>query len=186
MAIIDCPNCGQKISGRATKCVHCGASIDKKKICEECGTEYPDYKPECPNCGCPSKKSSSRFSSEKEREVYIFLATETDKYPAERYDEVKAWLMSLDDRQLGLVYQLDYRNAEIVFLISIFLGYFGVDRLILKDTKNGLLKLAMACLSFLIIPGIIAVVWWVKDIFNINEMVKQYNYNLMRTVSRIY
>lgn len=115
----------------------------------------------------------------------MFMLTETDNYPADRYDEVKAWLMTLNDRQLSLLYHMDYRDVEFVFLISIFLGYLGVDRFILKDTKKGLMKLAMTCLSFLIIPGLIAIVWWIKDIFNIREMVKEYNYNLMRKVSEI-
>lgn len=78
---------------------------------------------------------------------------------------------------------MNYRDVELVFLISIFLGYLGLDRFLLKDTKKGLMKLAMTCFSFLIIPGLIAIVWWIKDIFNIREMVKEYNYNLMRKVS---
>lgn len=185
MAIISCPNCGQRISSKASQCVHCGFRIGKTKICEECGTEYPDERNICPNCGCPSKKPFSDFSSEKEREVYLFMLSETDKYPSDRYNEVKAWLMTLNDRQFGLLYQMDYKDYEIMLFISIFVGYLGVDRLILKDTKNGLLKLTMFLLSFLIIPGIISIIWWIKDIVNIRELVKVYNYEMMRKVSAV-
>ena len=115
----------------------------------------------------------------------MFMLSETDKYPADRYNEVKAWLMTLNDRQFGLLYQMDYKDYEIMLFISIFVGYLGVDRLILKDTKNGLLKLTMFLLSFLIIPGIISIIWWIKDIVNIRELVKVYNYEMMRKVSAV-
>ena len=69
-----------------------------------------------------------------------------------------------------------------MFFISIFLGYTGLDRLLLKDTKNGLMKLSLTCFSFLIIPGLISIVWWIKDIFNIKEMTKEYNFNVMKKV----
>ena len=115
-----------------------------------------------------------KITMQEASKIYDFFPRENISHI--KYKDVKPYIYTED----GLTLE------KRVFLISIFLGYFGVDRLILKDTKNGLMKLAMACLSFLIIPGIVAIVWWVKDLFNIKEMVKLFNYNLMRTVSRIY
>ena len=41
MAMMECPNCGEKVSDKAKKCVHCGAILipEVKKYCQECGTE---------------------------------------------------------------------------------------------------------------------------------------------------
>ena len=45
MAMIKCPECGQEISDKAKKCVHCGKVLieDKPatKVCSDCGKENP-------------------------------------------------------------------------------------------------------------------------------------------------
>ncbi|MBO5302914.1 MAG: hypothetical protein J6A92_02580 [Lachnospiraceae bacterium] len=57
MAMINCPECGQNISDKAKKCIHCGAVLieekPKTKICGECGNENPVEADECSFCGCP-------------------------------------------------------------------------------------------------------------------------------------
>ena len=41
MAMIVCPQCGEQVSEKAKKCVHCGAILipEEKKYCTECGAE---------------------------------------------------------------------------------------------------------------------------------------------------
>lgn len=57
MAIILCPDCGQEISDKAKKCIHCGKvlieEVPPKKFCAECGKEIDIAAEECPFCGCP-------------------------------------------------------------------------------------------------------------------------------------
>lgn len=57
MALIKCPNCGQDISDKAKKCVHCGEVLieDKQtvKVCSDCGKENSIDASECVYCGCP-------------------------------------------------------------------------------------------------------------------------------------
>ncbi len=55
MAMITCPNCGEQVSDKAKKCVHCGTVLiqEEKKRCAECGAELEEGVSECPNCGCP-------------------------------------------------------------------------------------------------------------------------------------
>lgn len=57
MAMINCPECGQEISDKAKKCIHCGKVLieekPKTKICGECGQEVPVEATECGFCGCP-------------------------------------------------------------------------------------------------------------------------------------
>jgi hypothetical protein len=57
MAMIKCPECGEEISDKAKKCIHCGKilieEIVSKRFCSECGKEVPTDVTECPYCGCP-------------------------------------------------------------------------------------------------------------------------------------
>lgn len=57
MAMVKCPECGQEISGKARKCVHCGKMLieDKSatKSCNDCGKENTIDATECIHCGCP-------------------------------------------------------------------------------------------------------------------------------------
>lgn len=57
MALIKCPECGQEISDKATRCIHCGIDLKstqiQTKICAECGKENSVDATECIYCGCP-------------------------------------------------------------------------------------------------------------------------------------
>lgn len=57
MAMIPCPDCGQEISDKAKKCIHCGKvlieEVKPQKFCAECGKEIPIEAEACPFCGCP-------------------------------------------------------------------------------------------------------------------------------------
>lgn len=55
MAMTTCPNCGEQISDKAKKCVHCGTVLipEEKKYCPDCGTELEQGMDACPKCGCP-------------------------------------------------------------------------------------------------------------------------------------
>lgn len=57
MAMIQCPECGQEISDKAKRCIHCGKilieEITPKKFCSDCGKEVTIDAVECPFCGCP-------------------------------------------------------------------------------------------------------------------------------------
>ena len=63
MSLINCPECGEQISEKATECVHCGASLIEEPIieknCLECGTMLSDTDTSCPNCGCPIESIES-------------------------------------------------------------------------------------------------------------------------------
>ena len=58
MALITCPNCGEQISDKSKKCIHCGANLipEEKRFCPECGTAITGNVKNCPNCGCPVSK----------------------------------------------------------------------------------------------------------------------------------
>ena len=61
MAMISCPNCGEQISDKAKKCVHCGHILveEPKRTCAECGAELEAGANICPKCGCPVEEQIS-------------------------------------------------------------------------------------------------------------------------------
>ncbi|MBQ7339378.1 MAG: hypothetical protein IJW43_00810 [Clostridia bacterium] len=54
MAILSCPECGEKISDKAKQCVHCGCELF---ICKECGNVLTGDSRVCSNCGYELEKS---------------------------------------------------------------------------------------------------------------------------------
>ena len=57
MALFDCPECGGKVSDKASLCPHCGCPVEqpqnKSKTCPECGQEVDASVMVCPNCAFP-------------------------------------------------------------------------------------------------------------------------------------
>lgn len=73
MAMIVCPHCGEQVSEKAKKCVHCGAILipEEKKHCTECGAELEEGMTECPNCGCPVEDTLGQETDEKPQKVEV-------------------------------------------------------------------------------------------------------------------
>ena len=57
MALLQCPECGGKVSDKASQCPHCGCPVEqpqnKSKTCPECGQEVDTSVMVCPNCAFP-------------------------------------------------------------------------------------------------------------------------------------
>lgn len=85
MAMINCPECGQEISDKAKKCIHCGKvfveEVTKEEIkCGECGAILSETDEMCPNCGCPVEKTTSENIKPQQVEVTnIKMAAKTKK-----------------------------------------------------------------------------------------------------------
>lgn len=73
MAMIVCPYCGEQVSDKAKKCVHCGEILvtEEKKHCMECGAELEEGMIECPNCGCPVETLSEQDANERPQKVEV-------------------------------------------------------------------------------------------------------------------
>ena len=73
MAMITCPNCGEQVSDKAKKCVHCKTILiqEEKKRCAECGAELEEGTTECPNCGCPVEEINALDTQEKPQKVEV-------------------------------------------------------------------------------------------------------------------
>ena len=73
MAMITCPHCGEQVSEKAKKCVHCGEVliVEKKRYCTECGAELEKGMTECSKCGCPIDNSLEEDVNEKPQKVEV-------------------------------------------------------------------------------------------------------------------
>ena len=73
MAMIVCPHCGEQVSEKAKKCVHCGAILipEEKKHCMECGAELEEGMTECPKCGCPVDDTQGKGADEQPQKVEV-------------------------------------------------------------------------------------------------------------------
>ncbi len=72
MALIKCPGCGEEISDKATKCVHCGHSLIEEadpeemapRLCPDCGAQVDIEATSCLSCGCPIEPSAEDLEEE--------------------------------------------------------------------------------------------------------------------------
>lgn len=73
MAMIQCPECGQEVSDKAKKCIHCGKilveEVVPKKFCSECGKEVDISATECPYCGCPLDEDEKEIKQQKTKRL---------------------------------------------------------------------------------------------------------------------
>lgn len=88
MAMIQCPECGQMISDKATKCIHCGKvfveetePVKEEIRCAECGAILAETDEICPNCGCPieKKKTENEVKPQQVEIASIKMKTKTKK-----------------------------------------------------------------------------------------------------------
>lgn len=85
MAMIQCPECGQEISDKAKKCIHCGKvfveEVLPKKFCSDCGKEIAIDAVECPYCGCPieddREECVSKLENGKRKSIKRFIVAIT-------------------------------------------------------------------------------------------------------------
>lgn len=93
MSLIDCPNCGKKVSDKAESCPNCGVEskaitetevIPEKIMCEECGEEIPIGSAVCTNCGCPT--------SNKTQSTEVEINEETDSTVTPKPNKKKMYI----------------------------------------------------------------------------------------------
>ncbi|HPR24242.1 MAG TPA: TM2 domain-containing protein [Bacillota bacterium] len=65
--------------------------------------------------------------------------------------------------------KLKLKNPKMILILSIFLGFLGIDRLYQGGIKMFLCKIAMVCLTF----G----TWWLTDIYFAKHCAEEDNYN---------
>ena len=184
MALIKCKECGFEVSDKAFSCPNCGSPIEKEIVCSECGEKLGPNDKVCPKCGCPVPADSSEKtamaesatvddSDERLQKVQSFLALNRKFLPQECFDELRSQLLNINKNQWATVEHLKFKDPSTVLIVSILVGWIGIDRFMLEDTLNGVLKIVLTCLCGL------GFIWWLIDLFLIQNITLKYNYKLL-------
>ncbi len=103
--------------------------------------------------------------------VDMFIMTNKKYFPTDKIMFLKDKLYKLDEEKFAMVSCVELQDPTTLLLISLFLGSFGVDRFMLKDTGMGVLKLLTSGCC-----GILTIIDW----FSIQNKVREKNFsNLM-------
>ena len=103
-----------------------------------------------------------------EQKIDQFIATHGKYFPAEKIMSIRERLSGVDDSKANVLYSLDFKDTTTMLLISIFLGYLGVDRFMLGQVGLGILKL-------LTVGG--CGIWTIVDWCIITKETQKYNYD---------
>ena len=102
------------------------------------------------------------------QKVDLFIMSNQKYFPSEKIMYLKDKLYKLDEDRFALLSTIDLKDPMTTLLISLFLGSFGVDRFMLKDTGMGILKLLTGGCC-----GILTIIDW----FSIQQKTKELNFN---------
>ena len=102
------------------------------------------------------------------QKVDAFLFNNQKYFPVEKIPYLKEKLLNADESKWMYILSIDYKDPTALLILSLFLGYLGVDRFMLKDIGMGILKLLTFGLC-----GILLIIDWVI----IQKMAKELNYN---------
>ena len=102
------------------------------------------------------------------QKIDMFIMTNQKYFPAEKIMFLKEKLYKLDETKFGMISCMEFKDPTTILLVSLFLGSFGVDRFMLKETGMGVLKLLTAGCC-----GILTIIDW----FSVQKKAKEKNFN---------
>ena len=102
------------------------------------------------------------------QKIEQFMAMNNKFFPSDKVAIIRERLEEAPDKKLNIIQSLDYKDPTVLLIISIFLGYLGVDRFMLGQINLGIVKL-------ITLGG--CGVWSIIDWCMIDKMTKEYNYN---------
>ncbi len=102
------------------------------------------------------------------QKVDMFMMSNQKYFPSEKIMFLKDKLYHMDEDHFSMISCIELKDPTTLLLISLFLGSFGVDRFMIKQTGMGVLKLlTLGCC------GVLMVIDW----FTIQKKVKELNFN---------
>lgn len=90
-------------------------------------------------------------------------------FPADKAVYLKEKLRTMDNEKILLLSSIKLKSPNVMLLVSLFLGCFGIDRFLLGNVGMGLLKLFTAGGFF----GILTIIDW----FLIRKKTREANFN---------
>lgn len=103
-----------------------------------------------------------------QEKVDMYIMTNRKYFPEGKIVYLKEKMLTMDEDKFSLVSAMDLKNPTAILLVSIFLGFLGIDRFMLGDIGMGILKLlTLGCF------GILTIIDW----FTISNKAKERNFN---------
>ena len=103
-----------------------------------------------------------------QQKVDMYLIANQKYFPPEKTAYLRERLLAAPDDRLVLLSTADLKDPTTLLLISIFLGYLGIDHFMLGDIGMGVLKLLTGGCC-----GILTIIDW----FTVSGKTKELNLN---------
>ena len=104
----------------------------------------------------------------------MYLANIENYMPSDKMIFVRERLEQASETKLAYVSTFQFKKPLVAQILSIFLGFLGVDRFMLGDVGMGLFKLFT-------IGGFFGIMW-IVDIFRIYKRAQEVNYRRIMSV----
>ena len=107
------------------------------------------------------------------QKVDMFIMSNQKYFPASKIMFLKEKLYQLDDAKFSMLSVIELKDPTTLLIISLFLGAYGVDRFMLKETGMGVLKLLTGGCC-----GVLTIIDW----FTVQKKAKEANFNKLMTI----
>ncbi len=101
-----------------------------------------------------------------ENKVDMFMMANGKFFESADIPQIRSRLLELDNSKWGMIQAIDFKNSTTVLIVSLLVGYLGIDRFMIGDTGLGIGKL-LTCGGL----GI----WTIVDWFLIMDATKKKN-----------
>ena len=91
------------------------------------------------------------------QKVDFCMIQNRDRFKPQDAVIIREKLLALDDSKQQAIFMVELKDPTMMLIISIFLGYLGIDRFMLGDVPMGILKLLTCGLC-----GILAIIDWIQ------------------------
>ncbi|MFW5656096.1 MAG: TM2 domain-containing protein [Bacteroidota bacterium] len=105
-----------------------------------------------------------------QKKIDMFFYAYGNRFPAYRMMMIQSMLEKLDDQRFFMVQTQQYKDPILMLVISILVGHFGVDRILLGQIGLGIAKL-LTCGGL----GI----WTLIDWFLIMNETREVNFQML-------
>lgn len=108
-----------------------------------------------------------------QQKVDMYIMANQKFFPPEKIMYLKERLMAVDEQRFSYLSAIELKDPTTLLLISIFLGYLGIDRFMLGDTGMGVLKLLTGGCC-----GVLTIIDW----FGISAKTRELNFSNVMAV----
>ncbi len=105
--------------------------------------------------------------------VDAYFLEHKQMFPDEKIMYIREKMLAMDESRFGMVDSITFKNPTAVLIVSILVGWLGIDRFMIGDVGLGFLKL----ITF---GG--GLIWWIVDIFITYKKARDQNFAKIMTM----